>query len=194
MISAVTALWYFSQGGASDDKNKASISTGVRWIFRFHMGTLAFGSMLITIMQLIRILTEIIRRKVQSQPGANNACVKCICCCLTCFVAYLDKCVKFIAKNAYIQTAITGSNFCKAAYQAFCLMVRNAARFSVTFLVSRLLIMIGKLAITVLTAWICYIIIMNSYLQYRIYSPVVPIIVVAVLALMISEVFMAVYA
>lgn len=50
IIAAVCSLWYFSQGGNADDKGKASLSMGIKWIFRYHVGSIAFGSLLIAIM------------------------------------------------------------------------------------------------------------------------------------------------
>lgn len=44
---------------------------------------------------------------------------------LDCF----ERFVKFISKNAYIQIAITGKNFCAAAWNAFLLILKNALRF-----------------------------------------------------------------
>jgi len=52
---------------------------------------------------------------------------------LLCLTSYLLDClerfVKFISKNAYIQIAITGKNFCAAAWNAFMLILKNAVRF-----------------------------------------------------------------
>merc|ERR1719327_358045 len=47
--------------------------------------------------------------------------------CLWCF----EKSVKFLNKNAYIQVALMGTNFCKSAKEAFFLILRNAVRFGV---------------------------------------------------------------
>lgn len=41
----------------------------------------------------------------------------------------LERFIKFISKNAYIQMAITGKNFCASAWNAFCLILKNALRF-----------------------------------------------------------------
>lgn len=46
-------------------------------------------------------------------------------CCLDC----LERFIKFITKNAYIQMAITGKSFCASAWNAFCLILKNAMRF-----------------------------------------------------------------
>ena len=43
------------------------------------------------------------------------------------------------------------------------------------------------------TAWICYIIIMNTHLRQSLYSPVFPIIVVVVISYILSSIFLSVY-
>lgn len=101
IIAAVTCLWYFSQGGQSDDKSKASLSIGFKWIFRYHMGSIAFGALIIAIMQMIKLMFEYMRKKYEKLLP-NNACSRCVICCLRCFIWCLDYCVKFITKNAYI--------------------------------------------------------------------------------------------
>lgn len=49
IIAATTCIWYFAQGGSSDDKAKASLRMGFKWIFYYHMGSIAFGAMIIAI-------------------------------------------------------------------------------------------------------------------------------------------------
>jgi len=61
IIAATCAIWYFSF--KSDSGGKGSISTAVKWIFRNHIGSIAFGSFLITVIQFIRIIFEYYRKK-----------------------------------------------------------------------------------------------------------------------------------
>ncbi|CDW74451.1 UNKNOWN [Stylonychia lemnae] len=181
IIAAVAALWYFSQGGSSDDKGKANLRMGIKWIFRYHVGSIAFGSLLIAIMQMIKLIFEYLRRKTRNLQ-AQSCIARCMCCIIGCFIQYLDSCVRFIAKNAYIQMALTSKNFCTSARLAFSLVVRNAGRFSMTNSIGGILIFLGRLLIAALSAWIAYIIIMNSDLKDEVYSPVFPIIVVVIIA------------
>ena len=41
----------------------------------------------------------------------------------------MERFIKFITKNAYIQIALTGKNFCASAWNGFLLVVKNAMRF-----------------------------------------------------------------
>ena len=65
--------------------------------------------------------------------------------------------MKFINKNAYIQTAIFGYHFCKAAKCAFFLILRNIARIMALSIVSGFVLLLGKLVITAGATFLCYV-------------------------------------
>ena len=192
IIAAAVCVWYFSQGGSADDKGRNALRTGFRWIFRYHMGSIAFGALIIAIMQMIKLAFEYARKKFENTVP-QNPCTKCMICCLRCFIWCLDTCVKFITKNAYIQIALTGRNFCSAAWLTFCLIVRNAARFTIIAGIGAILIFVGKALIIVSSGWIAYLIIMNSKLRDQLFSPVFPIIIVVVIAYILASIFLSVY-
>ncbi|KAL3871869.1 hypothetical protein ACJMK2_039841 [Sinanodonta woodiana] len=112
--------------------------------FRYHLGTLAFGSLIVAIIQLIRVMLEYIEAKLKE---AENPVAKCLIKCLKCCFWCLEKFIKFLNKNAYILTAIHGKNFCSAAKDAFLLIVRNVVRVVVVDKVTDFLLFIGKLVI-----------------------------------------------
>lgn len=101
IIAAVTCMWYFTHGGIADDKNRGSLSKSIKWLLRYHVGSIAFGSLIIAIMQMIKVLFEYLRKKYENLVNQNSA-TKCLVCCIGCCVACLDRCVKHITKNAYI--------------------------------------------------------------------------------------------
>ena len=47
MISASCAIWYFSC--TSDTNGSGSLMTGFYWVFRYHLGSIAFGAFLIAL-------------------------------------------------------------------------------------------------------------------------------------------------
>ena len=75
--------------------------TGVKWLLRYHMGSIAFGSLIIAIMQMIKLAFEYFRRKYK-KVIPSNPLSKCILCCVGCCILCLDRVVRFITKNAYI--------------------------------------------------------------------------------------------
>merc|ERR1711934_761280 len=76
-----------------------------------------------------------------------------VLCCIDCCMWCIEKCMKFINKNAYIQTAIFGYNFCKAAKCAFFLILRNIARIMALSIVSGFVLLLGTLVITAIIAF-----------------------------------------
>jgi hypothetical protein len=59
----------------------------------------------------------------------------------------LDRCVKFLTKNAYIQVAIRNKSFCPGAWTAFLLILKNAGRFAVLTSIGGIFMIIGRLII-----------------------------------------------
>jgi len=59
------------------------------------MGTLAFGSFLLTIIWLIKSLLEYIGEKLH-QATAGNPCTECLLCCMRCVLDCFDRFVRFL--------------------------------------------------------------------------------------------------
>lgn len=97
----------------------------IQFCCSYHLGTIAFGSLILAICRLIRVILEYINHKLKKY---DNAFVKAVMCCLRCFFWCLEKFIKFINKNAYIMCAIHGKNFCRSAKDAFNLLMRNVVR------------------------------------------------------------------
>jgi len=114
---------------------------------RYHTGTLAFGSLIIAIIKMIRLALQYIQDKLE-EKGADNPVVKVILCLCKCCFWCLEKFMKFINRNAYILTAIYGTNFCKSAKEAFSLILRNMVRVAVLDKVTDFLLFLGKVVIT----------------------------------------------
>lgn len=55
--------------------------------------------------------------------------MKVLLCATSYLLDCLERFIKFITKNAYIQIALTGKNFCASAWNAFILILKNALRF-----------------------------------------------------------------
>ena len=59
IIAAAAAIWYFTQGS---DAKPDCVGTGFKWLLKYHLGTIAFGSCIIAIVQTIRVIFEYYRR------------------------------------------------------------------------------------------------------------------------------------
>ncbi|XP_069497998.1 choline transporter-like protein 5 isoform X3 [Ambystoma mexicanum] len=111
---------------------------------RYHTGSLAFGSLILAIVQMIRVILEYLDHKLKA---SQNAFAKFLLCCLKCCFWCLEKFIKFINRNAYIMIAIYGKNFCTSAKDAFFLLMRNVVRVAVLDQVTDFLLFLGKILV-----------------------------------------------
>ncbi|GAB1300957.1 Choline transporter-like protein 4 [Apodemus speciosus] len=111
---------------------------------RYHTGSLAFGALILSLVQIARVILEYIDHKLR---GSQNPVARCIICCFKCCLWCLEKFIKFLNRNAYIMIAIYGKNFCISAKNAFMLLMRNVVRVVVLDKVTDLLLFFGKLLV-----------------------------------------------
>ncbi|XP_031755703.1 choline transporter-like protein 5 isoform X3 [Xenopus tropicalis] len=112
---------------------------------RYHTGSLALGSLILALVQFIRIILEYLDHKLKA---SQNSFAKFILCCLKCCFWCLEKFIKFMNRNAYIMIAIYGKNFCTSAKDAFFLLMRNVIRVAVLDKVTDFLLFLGKVFVT----------------------------------------------
>ncbi|RUS83474.1 hypothetical protein EGW08_008790 [Elysia chlorotica] len=121
---------------------------------RYHLGSIAFGSFIIAVVQMIRIVLEYIEYKLKdSENRVAKFIIRCLQCCFWC----LEKFLKFLNKNAYIMIAIHGKNFCFSAKDAFFLIMRNIVRVVVLDKVTDFLLFLSKLLVTGIVFTMAYI-------------------------------------
>ncbi|XP_074092769.1 choline transporter-like protein 4 [Macrotis lagotis] len=111
---------------------------------RYHTGSLAFGALILSLVQIVRIVLEYLDHKLS---GARNSLIRCLMCCLKCCFWCLEKFLKFLNRNAYIMIALYGKNFCISAKTAFMLLMRNVVRVVVLDKVTDMLLFFGKLMV-----------------------------------------------
>ncbi|CAJ1083219.1 choline transporter-like protein 4 [Xyrichtys novacula] len=133
--------WAFNKPG---DIPMCPLSASFLRALRYHVGSLAFGALILTLVQIARIILEYIDHKTRS---AQNPIARFILCCMKCCLWCLEKFIKFLNRNAYIMIAIYGKNFCVSAKNAFKLLMRNIIRVVVLDKVTDLLLFFGKLLV-----------------------------------------------
>jgi len=143
-LAGAFASWYFAFKKPDDVPTFALTNAFFRSFY--HFGTMAFGALIIAIIQIFRAILNYIERKTKRTQNGFTKCLICFCkCCLWC----LEKCLRYISKNAYILTAIYGYNFCKASCKAVKLIIANAARAVALDGTTELMLFIGKLLVAV---------------------------------------------
>lgn len=97
--------------------------------------------------------------------------------------------MKFINKNAYIQTAIFSTSFCTSCRESFGLIFRNAARVSAVSYVSAAVLIIGKIFISAVVTVFSYYAIVNN-LSTELHSIAGPVAVIFLISYWIGDMFM----
>lgn len=189
IIGASTCMWYFTC--KTDTKGKGTLPKAAWWWFRYHWATVAFGALIIAICQMIRLLFEYYRKKM----GAADKTIPWIkvLFCLTRYCLWcMEKCVKYISKNAYIQCALTNDSFIPAALNAFTLILKNCHRFGMTNTIGSIFMFFGCFLNAGLTCFGTYMFLVN-YDGFEITSPIPTTVVMAVVAVAVGYLFLSIF-
>lgn len=158
VYASCTSIWYFNHDKGTEGH---FILKSFKRAFRYHLGSIAFGSLIIAIVRFIMFLFERFKKRMEKSIGKSqpNKCFKCVMCCIGCCLKCIEKVLEYINKHAYIMIAIKGDCFCTAAWEGFALTVRNLGRFSVLALLGKLFCNIGTLFITAASGIMGYLVI-----------------------------------
>ena len=135
--------WAFSK---PDDITRLPLISSFWRALRYHLGSIAFGAIVITIIGFIRSILEFIESKLL--PSKSYIMRFMFCCCRCCFWC-LNRFLKAITNNAYIEIAVYGRNFCSSALSAFKLLMRNILLVTVTNTVTGFMLFLVKTCIVV---------------------------------------------
>jgi len=151
------AQWYWKM-----DKKEVSfpISKSYKRYVLYHVGTTCFGSCIIAIVQMIRIMMNYYinqMKKLENNPVMKQiiAALQCILnCCMWC----IEKIIGYINKNAYIWAATHGNGFCTSALKGFMLLLRNFLRVAAINMIVPAIMFFGKMFICAGTFCIVYLV------------------------------------
>lgn len=151
-IAGAIATWYWTMD-KTEKLDRPLIRSASRTC-RYHLGSIAIGSLLIAIVEFIRILLyQVARQASRSKIPA----LKYIIACLQCFLKCISMLLKFVNKNAYIYIAITGKGFFQSAGAAASLLLRNAAKTVALDFVADFILLISKLIVAALAGYGAYV-------------------------------------
>lgn len=187
IVAMALCCYYFTR-----DKSKignTTVLTALRLVCRYHLGTVAFGSFLIAVVKLVRAYIEYLERTALKD---STRLQKLLLRILKCFMYCIERCIKYINLNAYIQTCIWGTSFCTSAFNAFWLIFRNIARIAAVTGVTHFLGFIGKVTVVVLTGGTFYYIV-NIYYADQVNSLIIPTLMVCTIAAFIAMMFFEVF-
>ncbi|XP_046900420.1 choline transporter-like protein 1 isoform X2 [Hypomesus transpacificus] len=184
-IAGAVVTYYFTR-----DKSQLPLTpvlTSVLRLIRYHLGTVAKGAFIITLVEIPRLFLTYIHSQLK---GKENACARCMLkaciCCLWC----LEKCLAFLNQNAYAATAINSTSFCTSARDAFVILVENALRVAAINTVGDFVLFLGKVLIVSCTAF-AGVLVLNYQRDYTVW--VLPLLIVSLFAFLVAHCFLSVF-
>lgn len=111
---------------------------------------------------------------------------KVLGCCLWCF----EICLKYLEKNAYIQIALRGKNFCTSAKAAWTIITHNVIRFGMVGALGFVLHAIGYCIIMISTTFVGYLLLKAMHPNIAF---VIPLTIYCILGYIIGKLYLNVY-
>ncbi|XP_073522705.1 choline transporter-like protein 1 isoform X1 [Phyllobates terribilis] len=184
-IAGAVVTYYFTRN--KKDLAFTPILASVNRLIRYHLGTVAKGAFIITLVKIPRMILMYIHSQLK---GKENACARCMLksciCCLWC----LEKCLTYLNQNAYTATAINSTNFCTSAKDALVILVENALRVATINTVGDFVLFLGKILIVSATG-LAGILLLNYQRDYTVW--VLPLIIVCLFAFLVAHCFLSIY-
>ena len=153
MIMCCVATYYFN----SDDQGEGQAE--VQWAMYMahvnHLGTVAFGGLVLTAVSLIRVFFVWWAKKLQNK-GDGNCFFKCISSISQCGLSCVEQLCDKISEDHFSWIAITGDDFCHGMWRGLMMKVRLLLEFQYSFIISDIFLSILKLTIIIMNFGTCY--------------------------------------
>ncbi|XP_054274772.1 choline transporter-like 1 [Macrosteles quadrilineatus] len=146
VIAGAVARWYFNKDKTDP---KPPVWTAYRHLISYHLGSMALGSLLITLFKVPRLILSYISAKLKKNEQSEVA--QCLAKCCTCCLYVFENCIRYINHNAYTVVAMQGINFCPAASRAWHVLVNNSLRLATLNSVGDFILFLGKLIVMCIT-------------------------------------------
>ena len=134
------------------------------------------GSFLLGSIWFVKAVFKFVKQqiKVDEPTGLQKSLLNCLGCCIDCF----ERFIQFLNRHAYIEIALTGSSFIKAAMDGFYLVSRHGGKFLLVAGIGHVIVTLGELLIAAITAG-CTWVAINQWdtMRDELYQPVIPVLV-----------------
>lgn len=189
IIGAGSCIWYFNV--KSPGKGRGSTLKAMKWAFKWHWASIAMGSLIIAICTAIRLIFEYFRKKMGA-ADKTIPWIKALFCMTRCCLECLERCIKYITKNAYIQIALTSDSFPQAALNAVALIIKHAHRFGFVNTIGSVFMFFGVITVTAVCGVSSYFF-LDNYKGFETTSPIPATVVISIISGLISVSFLSVF-
>lgn len=191
IIAGAVGVWYFTPSHSKKSLGALPVRTGFRNTFIYHLGTLAFGSLILGAVRLVRV-AFFWQSWINKKTIPSNPLLKCFVGCINAILAFIDKIITFLNKNAFIQTALMGTNFCTSCAAAVSLIVRNLALIGALGVIGSAVHFLGMIFITTATGFAGWALLAQFY-DGQISSPIIPTLACLIMGYFIGSVVISVF-
>ncbi|EOD15993.1 hypothetical protein EMIHUDRAFT_464382 [Emiliania huxleyi CCMP1516] len=169
-------------------------------VIRCNLGSMAFGSLILALISVVRIVLEYIDDQTKDVQDANILLKYALKCC-KCFLMCFEKSIKFLTSYAYTFVILENRGFCSACYMSYTLLGEYATQIAINKMVCFVLYWIQSI-VTPIVCFLCaykQMTMNDEKIQtgtanaYNYYGPLVPATAIFILALMLARSFAAVY-
>jgi len=110
-LSLAPGWYYFGPREAGLMPKHSTFSAFLR-ASTMSLGSIAFGSLIVTILEIIRLILSLARNSANAEGSPVEAC---LACCAECFVGCIEGMVRYFNRYAYIEIALYGRPYIRAA-------------------------------------------------------------------------------
>ncbi|XP_031631172.1 CTL-like protein 1 [Contarinia nasturtii] len=140
-LAGAVVFWYFRK------PTDSPVLTAIGKLLKYHLGSAAKGSILITLFKIPRLILTYLYAKLKTGSDKGSECAQCCMkSCICCFW-FLEKFIRFLNHNAYTVIAIENINFCPAAGVAWNAMMANSIQVATINGIGDFILFLGKLAV-----------------------------------------------
>uniref|UniRef100_A0A0K0FF83 Choline transporter-like protein n=1 Tax=Strongyloides venezuelensis TaxID=75913 RepID=A0A0K0FF83_STRVS len=194
VIAGAIGSYYWTYNKKKDIP-KEPVSSSIQRTIRYHLGSIALGSLVIALIKIVRAILEWLYGKFKN---SNNRFIKSIYCLFSCWFWILENILKFLTNYSYIIIAVHGKPFWTSAKHAISLISQNVIRVIVVNRVSCILLFIGKLFITLFFSFMSYRFFSNKMFDEDTFDNnynnyLTPVVVVTIGTYYIADLFFDVY-
>lgn len=97
VIAGSVSTWFFTR---NKDNLSSPISTSTGYLFNYHLGSVALGSFIITILQVIRAILNYIDETLKD---SKNEVAQALYKIFKCLFNYIVEFIQYLTRNAYIE-------------------------------------------------------------------------------------------
>jgi len=130
-VAVACAFWYYNVQG------KNPIKTAYQWMYRSALGALTFAALLISVVTFARMIID------SNRKNTKNVAIAVCLCILSCLLQQIEALLKILNHNTIICMAVTGEDFIDSAKTAIGIICDDLPLFSVTRLITNLLVFWG---------------------------------------------------